>query len=123
MNIIKLGTWYAIPGYRAYRIIFTDDPINIRSVKNKYHYSTVISFKNYKKYPLGYYIKADKSGRYELTNSYNERDKLNAQYIADLIQNYKYDLKTDLGTYKEGRQRVVINRKNPGFSFGEISNN
>ena len=108
MNIIKLGTWYAIPGYRADRIIFTDDPINVRSVKNKYHYSTVVSFKNYKKYPLGYYIKADKSGRYELTNSYNERDKLDAQYIADLIQNYKYDLRTDLGTYKEGRQRVGI---------------
>ena len=123
MNIIKLDTWYAIPGYNAYRIIFTDNPINIRSVKNKYHYSTVISFKNYKKYPLGYYIKADKSGCYELTNEYNGRDRLTAQYIADLIQNCKYDLKTNLGTYKEGRQKVIKNRHNPGFSFGQIYNN
>lgn len=67
--------WYAIPGYNGYEL--STDGI-------------VRSMKLFRKYPYGILIKPDKSGKYTISNSNNQRTTLSIPEMLQLINSDEY---------------------------------
>lgn len=120
---IKPNTWYKIPYYNGYEICFVNNYpelyANNEACKvNLYGQDclvSLISFKNFKKYPYGYYLPyyhRQKGGKgsyyYELSDVSNKRKRLKINEIISLIEDSGLNLVSGINTLHYGsRNRIV----------------
>ena len=82
--------WKHIPGYNGYMI--NSDGF-------------VLSFKNFRKYPNGQFIKHN-NGYYVLSNNENKRERVHYSYLLELCKNTDKNISAGTGTYKGSRNLI-----------------
>lgn len=133
---INNNVWYRIPLYQGYELCIGNYicPYSYRLNELDGRFFTVRSFKNFKRYPEGYFLPylhftKNKNGievvsgkYYEMSDISNKRCRLTIDQVIELVNNSDGYIHTQ-GTDSEARNRILYTTKKKNITLSSLLSN